>query len=97
MICTTELAVLPSYGHSHITNGCGSVISEQADIPSYIIRGPDDCTVLVGGKVTLDALFCAHPKPKIKWLKAVSVPIEFFNDPLILCCNLLKYSVTEFH
>lgn len=43
-----------------------------ADVPAYLIRGPDDCTALIGGTVCLTVTFGGYPKPSIKWLRAVS-------------------------
>lgn len=43
-----------------------------ADVPAYIIRGPEDCTALVGGTVCLTVSYGGCPKPTIKWLRAVS-------------------------
>lgn len=46
--------------------------SEQPEIPAYIIRGPEDCSVLIGGTVTLEAIFGGYSQPKVKWYRAVS-------------------------
>lgn len=43
-----------------------------ADVPAYLIRGPDDCTALIGGTVCLTVTYGGYPKPNIKWLRAVS-------------------------
>lgn len=43
-----------------------------ADVPAYLIRGPDDCTALIGGTVCLTVTYGGYPKPSIKWLRAVS-------------------------
>lgn len=43
-----------------------------ADVPAYLIRGPDDCTALIGGTVCLQVTFGGYPKPNVKWLRAVS-------------------------
>lgn len=44
-----------------------------ADIPAYLIRGPDDCTALIGGTVCLTVTYGGYPKPNITWMRAVSV------------------------
>lgn len=43
-----------------------------ADIPAYLIRGPDDCTALIGGTVCLTVTFGGYPKPIVTWMRAVS-------------------------
>lgn len=43
-----------------------------ADVPAYLIRGPDDCTALIGGTVCLTVTYGGYPKPSVKWLRAVS-------------------------
>lgn len=43
-----------------------------ADVPAYLIRGPDDCTALIGGTICLTVSYGGYPKPSIKWLRAVS-------------------------
>lgn len=43
-----------------------------ADVPAYLIRGPDDCTALIGGTVCLTVTYGGYPKPSINWLRAVS-------------------------
>lgn len=42
-----------------------------ADIPAYLIRGPDDCIALVGGTVCLTVTYGGYPKPNITWMRAV--------------------------
>lgn len=44
-----------------------------ADVPAYLIRGPDDCTALIGGTVCLTVTYGGYPKPTVKWLRAVSI------------------------
>lgn len=46
-----------------------------ADVPSYLIRGPDDCTALIGGTVCLTVTYGGYPKPSVKWLRAVSLSL----------------------
>lgn len=60
-----------------ITNATTSAVDQQkykqiADVPAYLIRGPDDCIALVGGNVSLTVTYGGHPIPTIKWLRAVS-------------------------
>lgn len=43
-----------------------------ADVPAYLIRGPSDCTALIGGTICLTVTYGGYPKPSIKWLLAVS-------------------------
>lgn len=50
-----------------------------ADVPAYLIRGPDDCIALVGGNVCLTVTYGGYPKPTIKWLRAVSIIFEYFD------------------
>lgn len=54
-----------------------------ADVPAYLIRGPDDCTALIGGTVCLTVTFGGYPKPSVKWLRAVS-------------CNLIHFFLFNF-
>lgn len=42
------------------------------DLTAYIIKGPDDCTVLIGDSIKLEVTFIGYPVPKVKWLRAVS-------------------------
>lgn len=49
--------------------------TEQPDIPAFITKGPEDCTVLVGGTVSLDVIYGGYPEPEIKWMRAVSIII----------------------
>lgn len=49
-----------------------------ADVPAYLIRGPDDCTALIGGTVCLTVTYGGYPKPSIKWLRAVSTSYFLF-------------------
>lgn len=46
--------------------------SVQPEVPAYIVRGPEDCSVLTGGTVTLDAIFGGYSQPTVKWYRAVS-------------------------
>lgn len=50
-----------------------------ADVPAYLIRGPDDCIALVGGNVSLTVTYGGYPTPTIKWLRAVSNNIFLKN------------------
>jgi len=68
----TTLAVLPVAVPERIVALENYLTEEKPDVPAYIIRGPDDCSVLIGGTVTLDVLFSGFPEPSVKWLKAVS-------------------------
>lgn len=48
-----------------------------ADVPAYVIRGPEDCTALIGGTVCLTVTYGGCPKPSVKWLRAVSIFLFF--------------------
>lgn len=57
-----------------------SIIGETS--AGYIIRGPADCTALIGGSVTLTAEYedgqandCRGIGAKARWLKAVSIEV----------------------
>lgn len=54
-----------------------------ADVPAYLIRGPDDCTALIGGSVCLTVTYGGFPKPSIKWLRAVSIFLHFLNHKML--------------
>lgn len=72
----TDLVVLPTTSPA-VTLETNP--SEQPEIPAYIIRGPEDCSVLVGGFVALEAVFGGYSQPKVKWYRAVSAcTIIFF-------------------
>lgn len=43
-----------------------------ADVPAYLIRGPSDCTALIGGSVCLTVTYGGYPKPAVKWRLRVS-------------------------
>lgn len=60
-----------------------------ADVPAYLIRGPDDCTALIGGTVCLTVTYGGYPKPSVKWLRAVSISL--------LKTLLLAFNVLAFH
>lgn len=45
---------------------------QDKDVPPYIVQGPKDCTVLIGGDVVLNVAFGGHPKPEVTWFKGVS-------------------------
>lgn len=64
----TELTVLPVEQTERILELDAG--TEQPDIPAYITRGPEDCTVLVGGTVALDIQFGGYPQPDVKWMRA---------------------------
>lgn len=66
----TDLVVLPT---SSPTVSLETNPSEQPEIPAYIIRGPEDCSVLIGGTVILEAIFGGYSQPIVKWYRAVSV------------------------
>lgn len=73
----TELAVLPlTEQDNFIELNTGT---EQPDIPAHIIKGPDDCTVLIGSTVTLDVAYGGYPKPDVKWMRAVSTSLFFYS------------------
>lgn len=57
-----------------------------ADVPAYLIRGPDDCTALIGGTICLTVTYGGYPKPSIKWLRAVS---SFYA----INCFKIKHSI----
>lgn len=38
-----------------------------ADVPAYLIRGPSDCTALIGGTVCLTVTYGGFPKATVKW------------------------------
>lgn len=68
-----------------ITNATTSAVAQQtfkqiADVPAYLIRGPDDCIALIGGNVSLTVTYGGYPKPTIKWLRAVSIQYFEFNS-----------------
>lgn len=74
----TNLTVLPlpvSEKYESIENlldnnsNSSSVIN---DLPAYFVKGPDDCTILIGTSIQLEATFVGYPQPKVKWLRAVS-------------------------
>lgn len=50
-----------------------------ADVPAYLIRGPDDCTALIGGTISLTVTYGGFPKPIVKWLRAVSMNSSFIS------------------
>lgn len=41
------------------------------DLPAYFVKGPADCTVLIGASIALEATYVGVPEPKVKWLRAV--------------------------
>lgn len=52
-----------------------------ADVPAYLIRGPDDCTALIGGNVCLIVTYGGYPKPSVKWRLKVNgnvLAVSFF-------------------
>lgn len=59
-----------------------------ADVPAYLIRGPDDCTALIGGTVCLTVTYGGYPVPSIKWLRAVS--FLFILTFLLLIVHRIK-------
>lgn len=79
----TDLVVLPT---ASPTVTLETNPSEQPEIPAYIIRGPEDCSVLIGGTVTLEAIFGGYSQPKVKWYRAVSAFTFFFLD---FICNFI--------
>lgn len=44
-----------------------------ASVPTFLIRGPDDCIALIGGTVCLTVEYGGFPEPAVKWLRAVSI------------------------
>lgn len=80
----TELVVLPQ--PLQITNldlKQSTEVSKKSprhavDVPAYLVRGPDDCTVLIGGTVSLTVQYGGYPAPSIKWLRAVSFHFLYF-------------------
>lgn len=64
-----------------------------ADVPTYLIRGPDDCTALIGGTVCLTVTYGGCPKPTVKWLRAVSK--SFFQFPFLVLFESRKKITTE--
>lgn len=76
----TDLVVLPT---ALPTVTLETNPSEQPEIPAYIIRGPEDCTVLIGGTVTLEAIFGGYSQPTVKWYRAVSAWnfLRIFSHP----------------
>ncbi|KAJ6643194.1 Myosin light chain kinase, smooth muscle [Pseudolycoriella hygida] len=63
----TDLVVLPTTSPA-VTLETNP--SEQPELPAYIVRGPEDCSVTVGGTVTLEALFGGYSQPTVKWYRA---------------------------
>lgn len=64
------------------------------DLTAYIIKGPDDCTVLIGDSIKLEVTFIGYPVPKVKWLRAVSCKqFKYF----VLCCFTLKCKRVKLH
>lgn len=80
-----------------ITNATTAAVAQQtfkqiADVPAYLIRGPDDCIALVGGNICLTVTYGGYPKPTIKWLRAVST--SSFIYLLFYCyCSARKRSL----
>lgn len=73
--------------------------SEQPEIPAYIIRGPEDCTVLIGGTVTLEAIFGGYSQPKVKWYRAVSKFFRFYlhsNFTLEVFDHIIYFNIRRF-
>lgn len=66
-----------------------------ADVPAYLIRGPDDCTALIGGTVCLTVTYGGYPKPSVKWLRAVSVFFYVFFKKCFISSFLLFFIRTK--
>lgn len=56
-----------------------------ADVPAYLIRGPDDCTALIGRNVCLTVTYGGYPKPSVKWSRAVSSSFTMWHSNFSQC------------
>lgn len=86
-----------------ITNATTTAVTQHtykqiADVPAYLIRGPDDCIALVGGNVCLTVTYGGYPKPIIKWLRAVSIVLcrLFYLLIFYLSCRAYDRSMDFF-
>lgn len=59
------------------TSNSSSILN---DLPAYFIKGPADCTVLIGASITLEVTYVGVPEPKVKWLRAVSFYFYIFIE-----------------
>jgi len=66
----TSLLVLPIGNHNNQSNN-----NKNNDLSlaatSFILKGPEDCTALIGGHVQLSVQFEPFPNTKVIWYKAV--------------------------
>lgn len=75
----TSLTVLPlpvNERYESIENfveSCSNKSSLVHDLTAYIIKRPDDQTVLVGDSIQLDVEYCGVPEPTVRWMRAVSL------------------------
>lgn len=76
----TDLVVLPTDSVHHFNSLNLDTVNTvnhncshgDEELPAYISKGPEDCTALVGGNVTLNVTYGGFSQPKVKWLLAVS-------------------------
>lgn len=87
----TNLAVFPVSINSCHTNGDEVYVETNEEVDDVetttairITQGPQDCTALIGGSVTLTVQFTGH-RPTLKWLLAVSWKNK--NQYLIVICS----------
>jgi len=72
----------------HIVESGSNKSSVVHDLTAYIIKRPDDQTVLVGDSIQLDVTYIGVPEPTVRWMRAVSFPL--LSKLLLLLLLLAK-------